>query len=98
MIRVTMWNEYIHEKIEANISRVYPKGIHGCIAEFLNLNDDIEVQCATLDMPEHGLTDEVLNQTDVLIWWGHMDHLGVSDVIVERVKQRVLQEIGRAHV
>jgi trehalose utilization protein len=94
MIKVTVWNEYIHERTEEKIRQVYPNGIHGCISDFLGKNSDIQVQCATLDMPEHGLTLEVLDQTDVLIWWGHMDHNAVSDEIVDRIKQRVLQGMG----
>jgi trehalose utilization protein len=94
MIRVTIWNEYIHERQEEKITKVYPEGIHGCISNFLKADNNLTVQCATLDMPEHGLSKEVLEQTDVLIWWGHVDHLAVSDEIVERVKQRVLQGMG----
>ncbi|BCN30100.1 ThuA domain-containing protein [Anaeromicropila herbilytica] len=94
MIRVTVWNEYIHEQKYEGIRKVYPKGIHGCIAEFLEKDENITVQCATLDMSEHGLTEEVLANTDVLIWWGHCCHEGVSDEVVERVKKYVLQGMG----
>ena len=45
-------------------------------------------------MPDHGLSNEVLNSTDVLIWWGHIAHEKVSDVVAERVKQRVLAGMG----
>ena len=94
MIRVTVWNEYIHDREDEGIRQVYPKGIHGCIGEFLGKNDDICVKYATLDMPEHGLTEEVLNETDVLIWWGHCAHDKVSDEVVERVKNHVLRGMG----
>ncbi len=94
MIRVTVWNEYIHEREYEGIGKVYPSGIHGCIAGFLQKNDDISVKTATLDMPEHGLTSEVLEQTDVLIWWGHCAHDKVSDEIVERVKKHVHRGMG----
>lgn len=67
-IRVTVWNEYRHEKIHKVVSDVYPDGIHMAIADFLKA--DYEVKTATLDEAEHGLTDEVLAETDVLIWWG----------------------------
>lgn len=88
-IRVTVWNEYRHEPAEPRIAEIYPKGIHGAIADFLGEEPDFEVRTATLDMPEHGLTDEVLNGTDVLLWWGHMAHHEVSDGIAERVKNYV---------
>lgn len=93
-MKVTVWNEYRHEKSEEKIKAVYPNGIHGQIASFLGAEDDIEVQTATLDEPQHGLTGEVLNSTDVLVWWGHMAHEEVSDEIVEKVRDRVLRGMG----
>jgi trehalose utilization protein len=93
MIRVTVWNEYLHEKQHEEVAKLYPDGIHGAIAAGIR-GDGIEVRTATLDMPEHGLTDEVLNATDVLIWWGHMGHHMVDDAIVERVQKRVWAGMG----
>lgn len=94
MIRVTVWNEYEHERNEERVGKVYPKGIHGAIAEFLGREEDLEVRTATLDMPEHGLTKDVLDSTDVLIWWGHMAHHKVSDEVAQRVRDRVLEGMG----
>ena len=86
MIRVTVWNEFHHEKTEENVKAVYPNGIHQAIADFLGKEDDIEVRTATLDDEQCGLTEEVLKNTDVLMWWGHMRHGDVPDEIVERAK------------
>lgn len=94
MIRVTVWNEYIHERELPEIQAVYPEGIHGCIADFLGMEADLEIRTATLDMPEHGLTEEVLATTDVLIWWGHCAHHKVSDEVVARVVRRVHEGMG----
>ncbi|MFC5404902.1 ThuA domain-containing protein [Cohnella soli] len=91
-INVTIWNEHRHEKTNAKVASVYPEGMHKAIADGLNVTGT--VRTATLDEPEHGLTEEVLNGTDVLIWWGHMAHGEVSDDIVERVQQRVLRGMG----
>lgn len=93
MIRVTVWNEYRHERHNSEVKAVYPEGIHGQIASFLHVAG-FGVKTATLDEPEHGLTSEVLDHTDVLIWWGHMAHHEVDDQIVEKVKQRVLNGMG----
>ena len=93
-VRVTIWNEYRHEVLEERIAKVYPKGIHGAIAEMLGRHMDYEIRTATLAEPEHGLTQEVLDNTDVLIWWGHMAHNEVSDEVVERVCKRVLDGMG----
>ena len=94
MIRVTVWNEFRHEKSSEKVRAIYPNGMHETIAEFLRKQPDFEVRTATLDEPEHGLTQEVLDNTDVLTWWGHMAHEEVSDEIVERVYKRVMQGMG----
>ncbi|MBM7583012.1 trehalose utilization protein [Caldicoprobacter guelmensis] len=93
-IRVTVWNENRHEKIDKKVAEIYPKGIHGAIADFLSQEPDIEVRTATLDEPEHGLTREVLDSTDVLIWWGHIAHNEVRDDVVDRIYNRVLNGMG----
>ena len=93
-INVTIWNEYFHEQENERIREVYPDGIHGAIAQKLSEMGDYNITVATLDMPEHGLTDEVLDNTDVLLWWGHAKHNDVSDEIAEKVKNRVLDGMG----
>lgn len=90
-LRVTVWNEFIHERRHEAIGKMYPEGIHGAIANYLR-STGLVAQTATLDMPEHGLTDDVLNNTDVLIWWGHMAHGQVSDDVVNKVHQRVVKD------
>ena len=92
MIRVTIWNEFRHEQIEP-VKSVYPRGIHSAIAGGIAA-EDLEIRCATLDEPEHGLTDALLNTTDVLLWWGHRAHSAVSDEIVAKVRTRVLRGMG----
>jgi trehalose utilization protein len=91
--RVTVWNEGRHEKTHDAVKQVYPDGIHTVIAEHLR-SEGFTVRTATLDEPEHGLSAEVLAQTDVLTWWGHMAHHEVRDEIVDRVQQRVLDGMG----
>ncbi|MFB5269876.1 ThuA domain-containing protein [Paenibacillus enshidis] len=93
MINVTIWNEYVHEKIHDEVKAVYPDGLHKAIADGL-AGEGFAIRTATLDEPEHGLTDEVLNTTDVLIWWGHMAHDRVSDEITAKVVRRVQQGMG----
>ena len=88
-INVTIWNEYRHEKSDENVAKLYPNGLHAAIGEFLSKNDDMKITLAALDDPDQGLPDEVLNNTDVLLWWGHMNHGEVKDDLVERIRQRV---------
>jgi len=91
--RVTVWNEYQVEKQQAEVAKIYPDGIHHAIAQHLQ-SSGLTVKTATLDQPDHGLTDAILNQTDVLIWWGHIAHDQVQDTIVDKVHQRVLSGMG----
>ena len=93
-IRVTVWNEFVHEKSHEAVKKLYPDGMHKVIADRLNQEDDINARTATLEQEEHGLTEEVLANTDVLTWWGHMAHDQVDDLIVDRVQKRVLEGMG----
>jgi trehalose utilization protein len=92
-IRVTVWNEYRHEKREGIPAQLYPQGMHTPIAEHLRAQG-MSVLTATLDEPEHGLSETVLAETDVLTWWGHLAHEDVADAIVDRVQKRVLEGMG----
>ena len=93
-IRTVVWNENIHEQEVPLIRDLYPDGIHGCIAGALAGCDEVSVTTATLQEPEHGLTDERLDATDVLLWWGHRAHRSVQDAVVERVVRRVNEGMG----
>lgn len=93
-IRVTVWNEHIHERESAEVRALYPQGIHGALAEHLRTQPGMIVRTATLDEPEHGLADALLAETDVLIWWSHVANDQVHDDVVERVQKRVLAGMG----
>ncbi|GAB3584212.1 trehalose utilization protein ThuA [Leifsonia lichenia] len=95
-LRVTVWNEGVHEATQPDIAAIYPTGIHGAIAEGLSelLGSDVTVRTATLADEEHGLTEQVLADTDVLLWWGHIAHDQVADEVVERVREHVLGGMG----
>lgn len=93
-IRVTVWNEFLHEKTDEQAKAIYPNGIHATIKAFLDTDEELEVGLAALEDPDQGLPDEVLNNTDVLVWWGHMRHGDVDDALVERIRQRVYAGMG----
>ncbi|MFH2068989.1 MAG: ThuA domain-containing protein [Candidatus Omnitrophota bacterium] len=93
-IKVTVWNEFRHEKSDEAVKKIYPEGMHAVIAAHLNKQAGIVAGTAFLDQPEHGLTREKLAGTDVLIWWGHIAHAEVSEEIVIRVQERVLEGMG----
>jgi trehalose utilization protein len=93
MTRVTVWAEYRQERRDAPVAAVYPDGIHAVIADGLR-DAGFDVRTATLDEPEHGLGNEVLATTDVLLWWGHKAHDEVRDEVALRVQARVLAGMG----
>lgn len=95
MINITIYNEFEHEKRDESIAAIYPDGIHGAIAAFMAQQAEIgTIRTGTLAENEHGLTQDVLNDTDVLLWWGHIAHNKVEDEVVERVHKRVLEGMG----
>ena len=93
-IRVTIWNEFVHERQNPEVARLYPCGIHGALAEAFAAEADFCVRTATLDEAEQGLPQALLDDTDVLLWWGHAAHDAVLDETVTRVQQRVLAGMG----
>ena len=93
MTQVTVWNEFRHERHNDSVAEVYPEGIHTVIADALS-EAGFETRTATLDEPDHGLTEAVLDDTDVLTWWGHAAHDEVRDEIVDRVCERVREGMG----
>ena len=96
MVRVTVWGENVHERHEPSVRALYPDGMHSAIAAGLaeSLGDRFEIRTATLEQPEHGLPQDVLDNTDVLTWWGHIAHDEVSDEVVARVQEAVLSGMG----
>lgn len=94
MIRVLIWNEFWHEQKSERIRAVYPDGIHGCIRDFLKTNEELEIRTATLYDEDLGLTSEILDETDVLIWWAHVKHADVPDEVADRIVRRVNQGMG----
>ena len=93
-MNVTVWNEFRHEPESDAIRAIYPDGIHGAIAEHLSKCEGFSVRTATLDEPEHGLPQDVVDTTDVLLWWGHMAHDDVADSVADRVQTAVGRGMG----
>jgi trehalose utilization protein len=93
-IRVTVWNEYMQEQMEGETAKVYPKGMHAAIADFLNKDDEISARTSIITDDEQGLSNEILDNTDVLIWWGHRYHGKVRDDLAARVVEKVQRGMG----
>src|SRR5258706_3233299 len=93
-IRVLIWNEGRHEKLNPKVAEIYPNGMQGAIAAHLKKFPEFTVSTSSLDDPEQGCSEKGINDTDVLLWWGHMYHDDVADAAVERVQHRVLAGLG----
>ncbi|MDR1733524.1 MAG: ThuA domain-containing protein [Oscillospiraceae bacterium] len=94
MLKVTIWNEFLHEKTDERAKALYPEGIHEHLAKVLQA-PDLEIRTAYLDQDEdHGLGGDVLDSTDVLLWWGHMAHNKVKDEVAAKVRKRVREGMG----
>lgn len=95
-INVLVWGENRHEQVNEVVRGIYPEGMHTTIAQGIaaGLGNTVTVSTCTLDDAEHGLTEIVLADTDVLIWWGHTAHEEVEDAVVERVHRHVLEGMG----
>jgi len=95
-LRVTVWHEYRHELKHEDVRKIYPEGMHVVIAAAIkeHLGDDVIIRTATLDQPHHGITAEILEETDVMTWWGHMAHAEVAEIVADMVHRRVLEGMG----
>ena len=100
MIRVTVWNEFYHEGIgqKPGALQCYPEGIHKYLEGFLQ--EEFQVRTATLyNADGHvnenaGITRELLDETDVMLWWAHVRHGEVPDAAANMVAQAVRQGMG----
>lgn len=93
-VRVTIFNEFLHELENETVAAVYPDGIHMALKRAIEERLDAQVTTATLREPEHGLPQDVIDGTDVMLWWGHKAHVEVDDAVAERVRRAVLDGMG----
>lgn len=93
-VRVLVWGEFRHEKMNPVVAGLYPGGMHETIATTLRRDDRLQVTAVHLDMPEHGVTEALLAETDVIVWWGHLAHGDVADDVVNRVVLAIHEGMG----
>ncbi|MCL4191052.1 MAG: ThuA domain-containing protein [Thermoguttaceae bacterium] len=84
--RALVWSEGTAPK------DVYPEDVNTAIAEGLRSLPDWEIATASINDPDQGVSDDALAATDVLLWWGHVRHRDVKDVLVERIVRRVKEK------
>lgn len=99
MLRITIYNEYVHERglreKDLKIKELYPEGMHTVIANKLQeiAPQDFSIRFFCLENVSE-LTKDVLDDTDVLLWWGHMRHSEVPDEVAQNVRDAVYEGMG----
>ena len=63
-VRVVVWDERQPRQKQA-----YPDFLGNQIAKALSVRPGLSVTSVSLDDPGQGISDKVLDQCDVLIWW-----------------------------
>ena len=91
-VRVLAWDEAPSHAPKS----IYPDSINGAIATFLNEDGSGQIHAAhaNIDSPEQGITDDVLSNIDVLVWWGHARHGEVADAVADKIKAAVYKGLG----
>lgn len=93
-VRVTVWNEDSAAESSPQVLSVYPQGVLGAVRDMFDGKEEFTVRQAWLSQEEAGLPQDILDDTDVLIWWGHCKHDRVPDAVVSRVQAMVLRGMG----
>src|SRR5438093_10324759 len=73
-IRVVVWDEQQPQQKPA-----YDNFLGNAIADYLKELNGFKVTSVRMDDKQQGLPDDLLNDTDILIWWGHVRHKDVKD-------------------
>lgn len=84
-VRVRIWCEGTAPR------SVYPDDIDGALADVLGRQAGLVVSRGRLTDLQAGLSDQVLDASDALVWWGHLRHDAVPDdralAVVKRVRE-----------
>ena len=76
------------------IHSVYPEGLMAPVIHALQQDPAIEVTYTTLYDPDYGLPEELLERTDVLIWWAHISHQAIPDWLSQKIVERIWKGMG----
>lgn len=82
-IRVLVWDERQPQQKQA-----YTNWLGNQIAQHLQSVPGLKVISAALDDPQQGLA--TLDQTDVLVWWGHVRQMEIEPPVAKDIVQRIL--------
>jgi trehalose utilization protein len=83
-VRVVVWDEQQPAQKQA-----YTNFLGNQIAAHLKTIPGLAVKSVSLNDPEKGVSDDVLDNCDVLIWWGHQKHGEISSEKAKQIVQRI---------
>ena len=94
-MKVTVVCEYNESMSSPEGVAAYPEGLGVCLKEMFG-GFGYETMLITYDDKRHAeeLTEEVLKNTDVLVWWGHWYHKHIPDAVAEMVADQVNKGMG----
>jgi trehalose utilization protein len=92
-LTVTIFNEYVTQKEQPDAMEVYPDGIHPVLVDVVERAGH-DTRVALFSDSEHGLTKDVVAETDVLVYWSHARNEEFEDRVVDRVQDAVLDGMG----
>ncbi len=93
-MRVTLFTEYNDSMVDDEARVSYPEGMNAALEAFLKTENEVTTIVHSKDDDGSALTEEILKNTDVLVWWGHWYHGGVSDRVVDMVVDFVNRGMG----
>jgi len=85
-IRVLLWSEMTEP------AAIYPHGINGALADALKKDATLSVKTATITDPDLGVSDAALDETDVLIWFGHKRHADITPEAIARIVRHIKEK------
>ena len=84
-VRVVVWDERQPQQKQA-----YEDFLGNRIAEHLRTKPGFSVKSVALDDPDQGLSEGILGECDVLIWWGHVRQAEVTPETGKKIVARIL--------
>lgn len=93
-MKVTIFTELNSSMKKEEAKKSYPDGMNGCLYDFISKAHDVKMIVQKEGDDGSELTEDILKDTDVLIWWGHHYHNNVSDAVVDKVCEYVNRGMG----
>lgn len=94
-MKITIFTEHNASMDSPEGKLAYPEGMNECL-RLLIAGDGHEVTMIVHGPDDDGseLTEEMLKNTDVLVWWGHWYHGSVNPAVVDMVVDYVNRGMG----